>query len=165
MSDLKKVARYLEFRYKLANHQDETESLLSSFMDKVGNPDEIINLINLVRDSDNDYVDGMLRYVSGVDATFMVDEGMEESQSSDNPLESLRKVIESLTDSSGLASVPEVSRQMPAGSDTKKLLLEAYREGWLELRPEGGMNRLSDADAALCPVGAGGIPLSWCRLR
>jgi len=66
-----------------------------------------------------------------------------------------------------LASVPEMSRRLRERATAEQVrteLLAAYRRGELELRPEGGMGRLSAADAALCPVGAGGVPLSWVRL-
>src|SRR5690606_2647313 len=67
----------------------------------------------------------------------------------------------------GLARVPEVSRRLHAESpliDLKSELLEAYKKGLVELRPEGGIGRLSVEEATLCPAGAGGIPLSWIRL-
>lgn len=67
----------------------------------------------------------------------------------------------------GLARVPEIGRRLHVESpavDLKAELLEAYQNGLVELRPEGGIGRLSIEDAALCPTGAGGIPLSWIRL-
>lgn len=69
---------------------------------------------------------------------------------------------------SRLASVPAVSRRIrdvAAPEEVKAALLAAHSLGELELRPEGGIARLSEADAELCPIGAGGIPLSWVRLR
>ncbi len=69
---------------------------------------------------------------------------------------------------SGLASVPMVSRRLrpqASSEDVRAALLEAHEAGEVELRPEGGLGRLSDADAALCPRGANDLPLSWVRLR
>jgi hypothetical protein len=80
----------------------------------------------------------------------------------------LRDVLVALADeNTGLASIPEVARQLLSQSpevDLKAELLKAYKEGAVELRPEGGIGRLSQEDAALCPTGAGAIPLSWARL-
>ncbi|XXY16750.1 hypothetical protein WME88_51795 [Sorangium sp. So ce216] len=51
-----------------------------------------------------------------------------------------------------------MSKQQVHGS-----LLAAQRRGIVELRPESGVNRLSPADAALCPPDPDGIPLSHAR--
>ena len=66
--------------------------------------------------------------------------------------------------SSKLAWVPDVIRRLGDSADGRELLLRAARERKIELRPEGGLSRLADADRLLCPVGAGGAPLSWARL-
>ena len=42
-------------------------------------------------------------------------------------------------------------------------LAQAVRRGRLELRPESGMNRLSQVELALCPPGLQGSRLSWVR--
>jgi hypothetical protein len=68
----------------------------------------------------------------------------------------------------GLVSVPALSRHLAgtlSSAEVKDALLSAFRRGELELRPEGGLGRLSDADRELCPAGAGGLPLSSARLR
>lgn len=39
------------------------------------------------------------------------------------------------------------------------------KQGVVELRPESSSGLLKPAEAALCPMGPGGIPLSWLRLR
>ncbi len=68
---------------------------------------------------------------------------------------------------SGLISVPAVSRRLEhemSVDRVKELLLEDHQAARIELRPEGGIGRLSSEDAARCPPGAGGVPLSWARL-
>jgi hypothetical protein len=39
----------------------------------------------------------------------------------------------------------------------------AAMDGLLELRPEGGIHRLSDEELAACPEGPHGTRLSWAR--
>lgn len=80
----------------------------------------------------------------------------------------IRGALTALADQdTGLTSVPELvrrlSEQLPR-LGVKALLLRAYRDGRVELRPEGGIGKLSALEAALCPVGAEGLPLSWVRL-
>ncbi len=65
--------------------------------------------------------------------------------------------------SSKLAWVPDVVRRL-GSTNGRDLLLRAARERTIELRPEGGLGRLSAAEQALCPSGAGGTPLSWVRI-
>ncbi|HET9960502.1 MAG TPA: hypothetical protein VFQ61_38795 [Polyangiaceae bacterium] len=43
------------------------------------------------------------------------------------------------------------------------LLFSAAQAGLLELRPEGGIQRLSDEELAVCPPGPQGTRLSWAR--
>lgn len=80
----------------------------------------------------------------------------------------LRGAILALRDEdSHLASIPMVSRRLRARATPKQVkdvLLSEFRGGKLELRPEGGMGRLNEEDRALCPMGAGGVPLSWVVL-
>jgi hypothetical protein len=53
----------------------------------------------------------------------------------------------------------------PAGPErVVQLLLEAHREGRVELRPDSGVNLLSAAQLAQCPRGPAGTPLSYVRL-
>jgi hypothetical protein len=81
----------------------------------------------------------------------------------------LRGAILALRDEdSHLANVPNVSRRLrerASAKDVIDVLLSEFQRGKLELRPEGGFGRLSQEDSALCPVGAGGAPLSWVLLR
>ena len=42
-------------------------------------------------------------------------------------------------------------------------LVQAARQGRLELRPESGVHRLSELELALCPPGLQGTRLSWVR--
>jgi hypothetical protein len=66
----------------------------------------------------------------------------------------------------GLSFVPAiVAKLSPSlGSDaTSRLLVEAATEGVIELRPEGGLGRLSEQELAVCPPGPQGTRLSWAR--
>ena len=80
----------------------------------------------------------------------------------------LRGAILALRDEdSRLAPIPAVSRRLRGRATAKQvveLLLSEFQRGKLELRPEGAMGRLSPEERALCPVGAGGVPLSWVVL-
>ena len=42
-------------------------------------------------------------------------------------------------------------------------LLAAAMAGFLELRPEGGIKRLSEQELLVCPEGPHGTRLSWAR--
>jgi hypothetical protein len=67
----------------------------------------------------------------------------------------------------GLAFVPEVARALDrrlAGDALRAALVSAARAGLVELRPESGIELLSPADAAACPRGPDGSPLSWLRV-
>jgi hypothetical protein len=67
----------------------------------------------------------------------------------------------------GLAFVPEVARALDgrlAGDALRAALVGAARSGLVELRPESGVELLSPADAAICPRGPDGSPLSWLRI-
>jgi len=66
----------------------------------------------------------------------------------------------------GLSFVPSiVARLRPSLSPGGALdaLLSAATSGLLELRPEGGINRLSAEELNLCPPGPQGTRLSWAR--
>lgn len=67
-----------------------------------------------------------------------------------------------------LAPVPEVSRRLRSQANAEEVrdaLLAGHQQGHWELRPEGGLGRLSEADTELCPRGVGGLPLSFVRLK
>lgn len=80
----------------------------------------------------------------------------------------LRGAILALRDEdSRLASVPQVSRRLrerATANEVIDVLLSEFGEGRIELRPEGGIGRLSVEDKALCPKGANELALSWVRL-
>jgi hypothetical protein len=67
----------------------------------------------------------------------------------------------------GLSFVPDIVRRlspaMPAAVAQEMLLLAARRE-LVELRPEGGLGRLTPEDLELCPPGPARTWLSWARL-
>jgi len=67
---------------------------------------------------------------------------------------------------SGMSFVPAIVRRLSAAmpvSDALELLMRAARRELIELRPEGGLGRLSDEELALCPPGPAGTRLSWAR--
>lgn len=67
----------------------------------------------------------------------------------------------------GLAYVPQVVRALGDRLDVDALrtaLVRAATSGLIELRPESGIELLSAADAAACPRGPDGSPLSWVRV-
>lgn len=78
----------------------------------------------------------------------------------------LRAVDEAHDAGLGLSFVPRVvqllGRELGVGT-AKSALVEAASRGLLELRPEGGMARLSRAELELCPPGPQGTWLSWAR--
>lgn len=66
----------------------------------------------------------------------------------------------------GLSFVPRVvERLLPSVSlaVAHQMLLQAARDERIELRPEGGLARLTSAELGLCPAGPGGMRLSWAR--
>jgi hypothetical protein len=66
----------------------------------------------------------------------------------------------------GLSFVPKVVALMAPDLDrdaAKAALLEAAARGLLELRPESGLGRLSEAERLACPEGPQGTRLSWAR--
>ena len=68
--------------------------------------------------------------------------------------------------SMGLSFVPHVVTRLTRVMDPRAAalaLLSGATRGMLELRPEGGLHRLSEAELALCPEGPQGTRLSWVR--
>ena len=67
--------------------------------------------------------------------------------------------------SSGLAFVPTVvqSLQMPV-DQVQRLLVEEASQGHLELRPDSGAARFTEAELAAAPCGPDGSRLLWIRL-
>lgn len=65
----------------------------------------------------------------------------------------------------GLAFVPTVvqSLQMPV-DQVQRLLVEEARQGHLELRPDSGAARFTEAELAVAPCGPDGSRLLWIRL-
>lgn len=67
----------------------------------------------------------------------------------------------------GLVRVPDVVRALEGKHPRAGLLAELdalAREGWLELRPEAGIGRMSDEDRAACTKALDGTPLSYARV-
>jgi hypothetical protein len=77
------------------------------------------------------------------------------------------QTVDSVRDSkTGLSFIPKVIAQLSNTMDTTtatRALLQAAEHDLLELRPEGGLARLSQAELALCPPGPQGTRLSWAR--
>jgi hypothetical protein len=66
----------------------------------------------------------------------------------------------------GLSFVPKVVGLLSVNfghATAQKALLEAASRGFVELRPEGGLGRLSEAERMACPEGPQGTRLSWAR--
>jgi len=66
----------------------------------------------------------------------------------------------------GLSFVPRVVQQLIPhmhAAVAHQMLLTAARDELIELRPEGGLGRLTEEELALCPPGPGGTRLSWAR--
>jgi len=81
-------------------------------------------------------------------------------------LQSVEALVDKHREASGLTSVPKLIRILGGASARAQIhatLLEGARSGRFELRPESGMGRLSQEDAALCIPGPQGSRLSWVR--
>jgi hypothetical protein len=66
----------------------------------------------------------------------------------------------------GLSFVPRVVDRLLQNVSlavAHEMLLQAARDERIELRPEGGLGRLTSAELGLCPAGPGGMRLSWAR--
>ncbi len=85
----------------------------------------------------------------------------------DAALSSLLCAVDATRDTqTGLSFVPSiVARLRPSFTSdaAREALLTAAHSGLLELRPEGGINRLSAEELSLCPPGPQGTRLSWAR--
>ena len=81
--------------------------------------------------------------------------------------ERLLAVVDTTRDAmTGLSFVPAIVAQLRAELSPEvagAVLVDAASDGLLELRPEGGINRLSEAELAVCPPGPQGTRLSWAR--
>jgi hypothetical protein len=84
-----------------------------------------------------------------------------------DPLVTLLSTLDAVRDTrSGMSFVPAIVHQLSAAmpvSEALELLMRAARRELIELRPEGGLGRLSDEELALCPPGPAGTRLSWAR--
>jgi len=85
----------------------------------------------------------------------------------DHAMRALLDAVDSARDvRTGLSFVPAVvGRLAPAISTSMavKLLVAAAERELLELRPEGGIGRLSEAELSVCPPGPHDTRLSWAR--
>lgn len=85
----------------------------------------------------------------------------------DDSFSALLSAVDSTRDGrSGLSFVPAiVGRLAPqlAPNQAIALLMSAAAQELLELRPEGGIGRLSEAELSVCPPGPHGTRLSWAR--
>jgi hypothetical protein len=100
-------------------------------------------------------------------ATKVAREAATPPKPNDEAMQALLAAVDSTRDvRSGLSFVPAVvGRLAPEleSSAAVKLLLTAAERELLELRPEGGIGRLSEAELAVCPSGPHGTRLSWAR--
>jgi hypothetical protein len=85
----------------------------------------------------------------------------------DSEVPRVLRAVEGARDATlGLAFVPKVVALLAPVLDrdaAKVALLEAASRGLIELRPEGGLGRLSEAERLACPEGPQGTRLSWAR--
>lgn len=90
-----------------------------------------------------------------------------ESEVREGHLSRLLSVVEATRDpQTGLSFVPAIVatlRPQLGAETTTDVLLAAAMDGLLELRPEGGINRLSEQELSVCPEGPQGTRLSWVR--
>ena len=90
-----------------------------------------------------------------------------EKEPRDAALSRLLAAVDATRDAhTGLSFVPSIVLRLRPSftSDTaREALLTAAHSGLLELRPEGGINRLSAEELSLCPPGPQGTRLSWAR--
>lgn len=86
---------------------------------------------------------------------------------SDEAMGALLAAVDSTRDArTGLSFVPAVVGRLAPdveASAAVRLLLTAAERELLELRPEGGIGRLSEAELSVCPAGPHGTRLSWAR--
>jgi hypothetical protein len=78
----------------------------------------------------------------------------------------LRAVDDARDAKVGLSFVPKVVGLLSVNfghATAQKALLDAASRGFVELRPEGGLGRLSEAERMACPEGPQGTRLSWAR--
>jgi len=84
-----------------------------------------------------------------------------------DPLAELLIALDAVRDTrSGMSFVPAVVQRLSAAmpvAEALELLLRAARRELIELRPEGGLGRLSEEELSLCPPGPAGTRLSWAR--
>lgn len=84
-----------------------------------------------------------------------------------DPLAELLSVLDGVRDAhNGMSFVPAIVRRLStvmSVPEALELLMRAARLELIELRPEGGLGRLSDEELMLCPPGPAGTRLSWAR--
>lgn len=90
-----------------------------------------------------------------------------QQQPHDDGMGALLEAVDSTRDvRTGLSFVPSVVGRLAPALSTRaavKLLLTAAERELLELRPEGGIGRLSEAELSVCPPGPHDTRLSWAR--
>jgi hypothetical protein len=90
-----------------------------------------------------------------------------EKKPEDDGLAALLSAVDSTRDArSGLSFVPAIVGRLAPEIATPRaieLLMAAAARELLELRPEGGIGRLSEAELSVCPPGPHGTKLSWVR--
>jgi hypothetical protein len=89
---------------------------------------------------------------------------------SGTPVDALARLLDALDaardERTGLSFVPAIVQRLSpvmTVSAAHDALLAAARRELIELRPEGGLARLSAEELALCPPGPVGTRLSWAR--
>jgi len=90
-----------------------------------------------------------------------------ENTPSGSPMTKLLSAVDATRDPrTGLSFVPAIVARLKTELDSSRVtaaLLKAAQDGLLELRPEGGIQRLSPEELQVCPPGPQGTRLSWAR--
>lgn len=101
------------------------------------------------------------------DAAVPVSSRSEAQRSNGGQFTDLLKAVSAVRDpTTELSFVPHVVDHLRASVDpvaVQRLLLQAAAKDILELRPEGGIDRLTEAELSVCPAGPHGTRLSWVR--
>jgi hypothetical protein len=129
--------------------------------------DTVQDLANLLTRADENHAESLATHAAQLLSTTRMLESDPPTLHPDAALEHLLAVIDAVQDErTGLSFVPAVVRRLNramAVSAAHDLLLTAARREVIELRPEGGLGRLSSEELALCPPGPAGTRLSWAR--
>jgi hypothetical protein len=99
--------------------------------------------------------------------TVIAERGAPPAATQEDAMAALLEAVDWTRDArSGLSFVPAVVGRLAPRWEAREaitLMLTAAERELLELRPEGGIGRLSPAELSVCPPGPHGTRLSWAR--